>query len=133
MEYNKKINTRIAVPTLNPGGFDAVCSPHFGRCECFTLIDIEDGKPKDSIVAKNPPHGHGDCLSPVELLVSMSVKKLIVRGIGLRPRIGFKEAGIDIYLFQREGTAKDAAEAFINGELPLLPDDFSCFNKGIGH
>ena len=80
----KYMNAIIAVPTSGQGGLDAPCSPHFGRCECFTVIEVENGEPKEVVVAFNPPHGQGDCLGPVDLLVSKSVNALIVRGIGMR-------------------------------------------------
>lgn len=35
---------RIAAPSMVPGGLDAHRSGHFGRCDVFTLIDIENGK-----------------------------------------------------------------------------------------
>ncbi len=127
----KYMNAIIAVPTSGQGGLDAPCSPHFGRCECFTVIEVENGEPKEVVVAFNPPHGQGDCLGPVDLLVSKSVNALIVRGIGMRPLVGFRNAGIEVYYMEKEGTARDAALAFAKGELEPLPDDFSCQGRGM--
>ena len=34
---------RIAVPSEAPGGLAAPRSGHFGRAECFTMVDLVDG------------------------------------------------------------------------------------------
>ena len=33
----------IAVPSANPGGLEAAMGMHFGQCELFTLVTIQDG------------------------------------------------------------------------------------------
>ena len=48
---------RIAVPSLGSGGLDGQRSQHFGHCEAFTLVDVENGeiigRVKDAMVAGN--------------------------------------------------------------------------------
>ena len=34
---------RIAVPSEGQGGLDGLRAGHFGHCDVFTLVDIEDG------------------------------------------------------------------------------------------
>ena len=62
--------TRIAIPSEAPGGLDARRSGHFGRCECFTMVDVVDGEVGEVEVLTNAPHTEGGCMAPVLLLRS---------------------------------------------------------------
>lgn len=33
---------RIAIPTNSPGGLDADRSDHFGHCDIFAMVDIDE-------------------------------------------------------------------------------------------
>jgi len=37
-------NGRIAVPSAGKGGLDGHRSEHFGHCDAFTLVDVENGE-----------------------------------------------------------------------------------------
>ncbi|MCP4680705.1 MAG: dinitrogenase iron-molybdenum cofactor biosynthesis protein, partial [Desulfobacterales bacterium] len=39
-------NGRIAIPSVETGGLDGQRSGHFGHCDAFTLVDVEDGEIK---------------------------------------------------------------------------------------
>ena len=88
-------NGRIAVPSNGNGGLDATRSGHFGHCDVFTFIDIENGEIKNVSTIQNQEHVQGGCMVPVNLLASHNVNALVVGGIGMRPLMGFKQAGID--------------------------------------
>ncbi len=120
---------KVAVPSLAPGGLDAPSSPHFGRCECFTVVEIQDGEIRDAYVASNPPHVQGGCLTPVQMVASEGAEAVIVQGIGYRPLVGFRQAGMEVYLGP-PGTVEDAVRAFARGELEPLPEDFVCGGGG---
>lgn len=116
---------RIAVPSVNPGGLDAPRSGHFGRCDLFTIIDIEDGKIADIQTVQNVEHSEGGCLVPVNLLAKEGVDAIIVGGMGLRPLMGFKNAGIKVYL--GEGAiVKDSIHGFMENRLNIMTEDFVC-------
>ena len=34
---------KIAIPSVLPGGLEAQVGAHFGHCDCYTLVDVEDG------------------------------------------------------------------------------------------
>ena len=53
---------KLAVPTLGQPGLDSERSGHFGHCDCFTLITIEDGQITEVAAIDNPPHEEGGCL-----------------------------------------------------------------------
>ena len=33
---------KAAIPTLGKGGLDCERSGHFGHCDCFTVVDVEE-------------------------------------------------------------------------------------------
>ncbi|MDD2422505.1 MAG: NifB/NifX family molybdenum-iron cluster-binding protein [Heliobacteriaceae bacterium] len=116
---------RLAIPSMVPGGPEAARSGHFGRCECFTLVDFCAGKPVKIEILGNPPHVDGGCLVPVNLLAANKVNAIAVDGIGMRPLLGFRSVGIEVYA----GTgAKVGAviEAYAKGELAVLGEDAVC-------
>ena len=61
-------NGRIAVPSNGNGGLDGQRAGHFGHCDVFTLIDVEDGAIKDVSAVQNEEHVQGGCMVPVNLL-----------------------------------------------------------------
>ena len=128
-ESKGAVDLKVAVPSLAPGGLDAPSSPHFGRCECFTIVRIRDGEILDAYVASNPPHAQGGCLQPVQTVASEGARVVIVQGIGYRPLVGFRQAGMEVYLGP-PGTVEDAVRAFTRGELEPLPEDFVCGGGG---
>ena len=38
------IKTSVAVPSCAPGGIDAQISEHFGHCDLFTLVEIDNAE-----------------------------------------------------------------------------------------
>ncbi len=120
---------KVAVPSLLPGGLEAQASPHFGRCECFTIVELEGGEILDAYVASNPPHSQGGCLTPVRTVAAEGARAVIVRGIGFRPLLGFRQAGMEVYLGP-PGSVEEAVRAFARGELDPLPEDFVCGGGG---
>ena len=117
--------TRLAIPSATPGGIDAERSSHFGRCDCFTIIDIREGKQEDATIIHNPPHVEGGCLGPVNLLANANVNAIAVGGIGMRPLLGFQSAGIAVLLGQ--GTkVRDTVSAYIKGELKQISEEDTC-------
>ena len=121
---------RIAVPSMNQGGLDGERSGHFGHCDVFTLIDVEDGQIKEISILPNVSHVQGGCMVPVNLLADNQVNALIVGGIGMRPLMGFKNVGIDVYYDAERAAIRPVVEDLISGKLPIISDNQVC---GGGH
>ena len=119
-------NGRIAIPSQGNGGLDGQRSGHFGHCDVFTLVDVEQGKIKKITTLPNQEHNQGGCMVPVNLLASNKVTALIVGGIGLRPLMGFKQVGIDVYHDATRAEIRPVVEDLIAGELPLIQEDQVC-------
>lgn len=126
------IKGRIAVPSNGNGGMDAERSGHFGHCDVFTIIDVEDGQIKEVSTLANQEHSQGGCMVPVNLLAGHNVNALIVGGIGMRPLMGFKQVGIDVYYDAQRPAVKPVVEDLIAGTLPMISENQVCGGGG-GH
>lgn len=120
---------RVAIPTMWPGGIDAQRSGHFGRCDCFTMVEFEAGKSVLLEVIPNVPHEQGSCLTPVQLLQGHNASAIVVGGIGMRPLMGFRQAGIEV--LSGPGThVKHVVTALEEGRVEAIGDQNVC---GGGH
>ena len=91
------MSTVIAVPSTQPGGLEAPLGAHFGHCDLYTLISIDDGQIAQVDVIPNVPHQQGGCMAPVQYLADKGAKILIAGGMGMRPLMGFSQVGITVY------------------------------------
>ena len=119
-------NGRIAIPSMEKGGLDGQRSGHFGHCDVFTLVDVEEGKIKGVTTISNQSHVQGGCMVPVNLLAENKVNVLIVGGIGMRPLMGFRQVGIDVYHDAERPEIRPVVEDMIAGKLPIISDDQVC-------
>lgn len=117
---------KLAVPTMGKGGLEAQRSGHFGQCDCFTIIDIKDGVLGEVSVLDNPPHEEGGCLRPVNLLGEAGVGAIVAAGMGMRPLMGFNEAGITVYFDNQNPEVGKAAELVAQGKSPVMSTDNAC-------
>jgi predicted Fe-Mo cluster-binding NifX family protein len=125
-------NGRIAIPSMNAGGLDGQRSGHFGHCDVFTLVDVEAGKIKDVVTVPNQSHVQGGCMVPVNLLASHNVNALVVGGIGLRPLLGFKQQGIEVFYDAERADIRPVVEDLISGKLPKISEDQVCGGGNAG-
>ena len=121
---------RIAIPSIGNGGLDGQRSGHFGHCDVFTFVDVEEGEIKNITTIPNQSHVQGGCMVPVNLLAEHNVKALIVGGIGMRPLMGFKQVGIDVYHDETRPEIRPVVEDLISGKLPVIEDDQVCGGGG---
>ncbi len=121
---------RIAIPSDGAGGLDGIRAGHFGHCDVFTLIDVENGEIKNVSTIQNKEHVQGGCMVPVNLLAEHQVNILVVGGIGMRPLMGFRQVGIDVYHDAQRVDIKPVVEDLITGNLPLITDNDVCGGGG---
>ena len=60
----------LAIPSALPGGLEAGMGMHFGHCDIYTIVQIENGAIKEVGTLPNVPHQQGGCLAPVQHLAS---------------------------------------------------------------
>ena len=126
-------NGRIAIPSEGNGGLNGQRSQHFGHCDAFTLIDVENGEITNVTVVSNQEHREGGCMVPVNILAEQGVNALVVSGIGMRPLMGFNQAGIDVYHDAVCPGIKPVVESLMVGSLPIIETDQTCQGSGGCH
>ncbi len=128
-------NILVAVPTDEPGGLASPRSEHFGHCETYTLVRIEDGAIAGVESVKNQGHEAGGCMVPVRNLSRMGVGAIIVGGIGGGPLRGFAQEGIDVFFAAKDsyGDARAAVDGLMRGMLRLMEPSQACKGSGKCH
>ncbi len=116
----------VAIPSVMPGGLEAKVGEHFGHCEIYTLVEIGDSKVMSVNTLPNVPHEHGGCMAPVNYLAGNGVKALIAGGMGMRPLMGFKQMGIDVFHGGGAESVAVAVQALIAGELQRFSTESTC-------
>ncbi len=124
------MNTVVALPSINPGGLEAELSAHFGHCDLYTLVTLEDGEIKEVKTVPNVPHSQGGCMAPVNHLAQSGAKALIAGGMGMRPLMGFNQVGIEVYFGGLATSVKDAVAALAEGKLQQFTTEHTCGGGG---
>jgi len=88
-------------------------SPHFGRCQAYTIVDIEKGYVVNRERVANPGHAPG---AIPEFLNKMGVKKIVCGGIGARATELFGQYGIEI-IAGVDSTVDNAIDRLARGML----------------
>lgn len=125
------MNAIVAIPSSLPGGLDAALGAHFGHCDLYTVVRLEQGEVKDVQVLPNVPHQQGGCMAPVQHLASNGVQVLIAGGMGLRPLMGFDQVGIQVFFGGGSATVGQAVSALAQGRLPQFSQEFTCGGGGV--
>ena len=113
---------RIAVTYDNGQVFQ-----HFGHTEEFKIYEVEDGKVASTEVIGSDGQGHGALAG---ILDDNSIDVLICGGIGGGAKAALDEKGIELCA-GAEGSADDAVEAYLKGEL--VNTGVNCDHHGEGH
>jgi len=102
---------RYAIPVS-----DGVISQHFGHCEQFALIDVDEEK--KTIVNKKivPSPGHQPGLLPV-WLAEQGASVIIASGMGSRAQSLFQQNHIKVVVNTLESDPEKAVMSYLNGTL----------------
>lgn len=118
--------TVLAIPSNLPGGLEAEKSNHFGHCEIYTLVTLDNGAVQSVSTLEAVPHSEGGCFAAVQHLHANGVTALAAGGMGMRPLMGFADLGIAVYRSVEETTVSQVVEAFLKGKLPVFQLDNAC-------
>ena len=124
------MSTIVAIPSSHPGGLDAMLGAHFGHCDLYTLVTLEDKAVQSVAVIPNVPHQQGGCMAPVKYLADNGTQALIAGGMGLRPLMGFNQVGISVYFGGEARSVSEALDAFIEDKLPEFRQEHTCGGGG---
>ena len=123
-EDTKNVNgTKIAIPCVGQASLQARVSSHFGQCDSYAIVTVEEGEIKGVEQIFNG--GHSDCASPVRALAEKEVSVMLVEGMGMRPYLVFKELGIEVRSGIK-GTVSEAVESYLKGETCAMAQDGLC-------
>ncbi len=117
---------RIAVPSTAPGGMNSPVGAHFGHCDCYTVVDVAEGKVAQVSTLPNVPHVQGGCMAPVQHLSQHGINVLLAGGMGMRPLMGFNQVGIQVFHGGDAASVQDAVSAFLAGSLTPFSMNHTC-------
>ncbi len=118
--------TRIAIPSEQPGGLEALVGAHFGHCDLYTIVDVTAGSIERVGTLPNVPHQQGGCMAPVQHLAQHGVQALIAGGMGMRPLMGFNQMGIQVFFGAGAPSVGAAVTAFLEGRLQPFTASNTC-------
>lgn len=118
--------TKIAIPAMSDIGLESEICAHFGSCEYFTIVDLQDNAITDiNVISNRSPDGEHNCTAPSITLKSHNVDVVLVSGIGGRPFISLVEKNIKVFAGAM-GKISDAIQAYNNGLLYQLSNNGTC-------
>jgi predicted Fe-Mo cluster-binding NifX family protein len=100
---------RIAVPTAQ----GTLC-PHFGHCEQFALVDVDDGKIVKTEYQTPPPHEPG--VLPA-WLHQQGANVIICGGMGMRAQQLFAQNDIQVVYGAPSLSPEEVVRAHLDGSL----------------
>jgi len=116
---------RVAIPSDRPGGLDAAVSPHFGRCDIFTIVEIVEKQAKDVSVIENRGAHFGFGTTPAEILVSEGVNAVMTYGMGPKALELMGQSGINVYMTSAP-TVGEAIHELIEGKAKAATAEDVC-------
>jgi len=100
---------KIAIPTAN----GKLC-PHFGHCETFAIVTVEDGQIQGTEALEPPPHEPG--VLP-HWLHEQGVNVIVAGGMGQRAQAFFTQFGIQVVVGAPSDEPVRVVQAYLNGSL----------------
>ncbi len=102
---------KIAIPVS-----DGRLCPHFGHCQQFALIDVDETtrQPRQATFLTPPPHEPG--VLP-RWLHQQGAEVIVAGGMGQRAQQLFAENGIKVVVGAPPETPENIVQAYLNGSL----------------
>jgi len=116
---------KVAIPSNAPGGLEATISPHFGRCDVFTIVEIADGKIVNTRTIDNRGTHFGYEKTPAEILASSGVDAILTQGMGPKAMQLFAQSGIAVYLTSAK-TVREAVQELTEDKAKLASLEDAC-------
>lgn len=101
---------KIAIPVV-----DGQLCLHFGHCQQFAIITVDDDKNVTSTEMLTPP-AHAPGVIP-QWLAEQNVNLIIASGMGQRAVSLFNENNIEVIIGASSGTPDEVVKAYLAGNL----------------
>jgi predicted Fe-Mo cluster-binding NifX family protein len=115
--------TRLAIPCTGEADLQAQVSAHFGHCDSYAIVTLQEGRIE--AVESMSNQNHIDCGASVRRLVENGVGLMLVQSMGMQPYLAFKELGIEVRC-GITGTIAGAVECYLKGETSPMGQDSLC-------
>lgn len=109
LQYYKILRMKIAIPTV-----DQRITPHFGHCQNFAIVHVEENTIKKVEYVDPPMHQPG--VYP-RFLAGLDVNVIIAGGMGHKAQDLFHQNNIDVIIGIEGGTPEELASHFLNDQL----------------
>lgn len=119
------IAVKVAIPSNAPGGLEATISPHFGRCDVFTVVEIRDGKIVSTSTIDNRGRHFGFDKTPVEILTSSGVDAIVTQGMGPKAMQLLAQCGIAVYMTSAK-IVQEAVRELVEDRAKLASLEDAC-------
>ena len=100
---------KFAIPTLNEK-----LTAHFGHCEKFAIVDVEDNKVINEEFIVPPFHQPG--VYP-KFLADQGVHVIIAGGMGQKAQDLFAMNNIEVHMGVQDGTPSELVMSYLNNKL----------------
>ncbi|MGB9941162.1 NifB/NifX family molybdenum-iron cluster-binding protein [Methanosarcina sp.] len=111
---------------MSDSGLESDVCVHFGSCEYFTIVDVQDKVIAGIEAISNlPPDGGHNCIAPSIILKSHNIDTVLVSGIGGMPLMALMEKKIKVFAGAM-GKVSDAVQDYNSGLLQELSTNGTC-------
>jgi predicted Fe-Mo cluster-binding NifX family protein len=100
---------KFAIPTLNEK-----LTAHFGHCEKFAIVDVEDNRVINEKFVTPPVHQPG--VYP-KFLADQGVHVIIAGGMGQKAQDLFAMNNIEVHMGVQDGTPSELVMSYLNNQL----------------
>jgi predicted Fe-Mo cluster-binding NifX family protein len=100
---------KFAIPTLNEK-----LTAHFGHCEKFAIVDVEDDKVVNEAFIVPPVHEPG--VYP-KFLADQGVHVIIAGGMGQKAQDLFAMNNIEVHMGVQDGSPSELVMSYLGNEL----------------
>jgi predicted Fe-Mo cluster-binding NifX family protein len=107
---------RIAISAENQIGLDSPVSPHFGRCPCYILVDVEGQEVTAVTPVDNPYYGKHAPGQVPGFIHSQGADVMLAGGMGRRAVSFFQQYGIEA-VTGASGSVRQALQRYLGGKL----------------
>jgi predicted Fe-Mo cluster-binding NifX family protein len=115
--------TKIAIPCVGRANLQARVSHHFGCCDSYAIVTVEEAEIKSVESIRNGKHSR--CTESVRALVQRAVGLTLVGTMGVGGWEAARKLGIEVRC-GITGTVAEAVESYLKGETLPMGEDTLC-------
>ena len=115
--------TKIAIPCVGRANLQARVSHHFGCCDSYVIVTVEEAEIKSVESIRNGKHSR--CTESVRALLQCAVSLTLGGTMGVGSWEATRKLGIEVRC-GITGTIAEAVDSFLKGETLPMGEDTLC-------